>query len=297
MKISLAVPHSRFEVSRQRSLERLKGQLGIRNDRDELPPILSSFKVFDSLGPTPNHVWSEAVFGWLAEQDADYVMQVQDDVMLCPDFLKVIEAMLAGAPEAEVVACFTIAPNAAVLARDGNSWMTTTDWLSGPAWITRSSFMREFWHFRQNRLRKGWQARIKETSMNEDTLLGMGAAALGRKVWNPLPAVVDHDTSLASTYGNTNGALNKSSFPWTDWQRMGNDVEKLKDPAYWKPRNVGVIGSNTLVPHFGVAYDFTYHNFLRWVSDDGGDYGGLDWAMRADAIRGDRVRWEVVKRP
>lgn len=294
MKVALATPHCRWDPHRVASLARLQDELGIRNDRDELPAPLSSYKVFDSIGPTPNHVWSGWVFEWLAAQDADYVMQLQDDVTLCPDFLKVVEAMLSGAPEAEVIACFTIAPHAAVLSTAGNSWLTTADWLTGPCWITRTSFMREFWHWRQNRLRAGWQARIKETSMNEDTLLGMGAAALGRKVWTPLPAIVDHDTGIPSTYGNTNGKYNRASLPWQAWLQLGGTTEKLRDPAYWKPRNVGVPGSTALVPHFGCAYGFTYHNYLRWTVDDGGVYGGLDWGLRADAIRADVVRWEVT---
>ncbi len=293
--IALAMPHCPWDPHRVKSFARIREQLEIRNDRDEGDRFAAIAK-FAEVGPTPNHVWSGKMFEWMAAQTTDYVMQVQDDVLLAPRFMDAVTAALKGAPNARVISFYTIAPQAQQLSAQGCNWMTTTDWMTGPCWITTTAFMREFWKFRSTRLRDGWDAldsisrRIK-SGLNEDTLLGLGAAALGEKIWNPLPALVDHDTSMPSNYGNAHGRFNRASFTWKNWQDQGNKIEKLYDPEWWKPVN-GVPGPATEAVHMGLAYSFTPRNFMRWVIDDGTteSYGGVRWAERCDKIENDIVR-------
>ncbi len=305
--LALARPHCPWDPHRVRSFERISAELGIRNDRDEAVAeassgFVTSVRTFTGQGPEPTYVWSERMFAWQAEQDTDWVGQLQDDVQLVPEFWSVAKAALEALPEsAEVVTFYTLVPQAAELAAQGCNWATTTDWVTGPGWFVRSRFMREdFWPFRQKRLRTGWYEHIRGrlgNSLNEDTLLGLVAAACGKRVWCPLPALVDHDTSIASAHGNPVGQFSRASMNWRAWsERTKNALSVLKDPEYWRPRNTAGEPKDPAV-HLGCAYGFTHHNFLRWVLDDGGSYGGLDWGARADQLRTDVVSIEKASEP
>ena len=304
MNIALAIPTCQWDPHRVQSLANLKEQLKIRNDRDECSHARVS--IFPSVGPTPNWVWSGQVFDWLADQDTEWSMLMQDDVVLVPDYWDVLRAALAGAASAgaEAFCLFTIPPPAGSFAQAGANWLTTTDWMVGPNWIVKTSFMREFaWEFRAKRLRPGWNEPDPATNrlrsgLNEDTLLGLACAAYGKRIWHPLPSLVDHDTSVPSTYGNGQFAFNKSSFNWKHWGQLNAtaDVGDLRDPAYWMPRNPPQLNSrNNPVPHLGCAYSFTTYNFLRWCRDDGDPWGDLPWEARADQIRNDHVNLEKAR--
>lgn len=301
--IALARPTCRWDPHRAKSFERVSQDLGLRNDRDEMPdPLVKTVRTFSGPGPEPTYVWSERVFRWMTEQDAEWCFQVQDDVLLCPDFWPVLKAALSALPDsAEIVTLFTLIPQASELADQGCNWATTSDWVTGPFWGARTKFMREqVWPFRQERLRKGWQDNINGrngNSLNEDTLVGFVAAATGRRVWCPVPALVDHDTSMESVAspGRAPHRFDKASYNWRAWSRhTKSDVAILKDPDYWKPRNTAGDLKDPAV-HFGCVYSFTYHTMLRWVRDDGGDFGGMTWAERADAIRDDHVAVEQTQ--
>lgn len=300
-QFALAIPHCPWDPHRVQNLSKLKERLEIRNDHDECDHARVS--IFASVGPTPNWIWSDKLFRWLAEQDTEWSLQVQDDVLLVPEFWDVLKAAVAGAETAgaEAISLFTIAPPAPHFAHQGCNWLTTTDWMVGPAWLVKTKFLRDqFVPFRDRRLRTGWnepdpQTKRLRSGLNEDTLLGLGCAAFGKRIWNPLPALVDHDTSIGSTYGNAGGKYNKSSFNWVNWMSMPGhpDVQDLKLKEFWIPRN-SVQGPRTPAVHLGCAYSFTTYNFLRWCKDDGEDYGGLPWDKRADAIRMDTVNLGVV---
>lgn len=293
--IALAIPHCPWDSHRVKSLARIKQALEIRSDRDTCDRV-RELAIFAEVGPTPNWVWSKKMFDWMALQTTDYVMQVQDDIVPCPRFWDTVHAALEGiGPQAEVISLYTIADIAAKLGKEKGNWMTSTDWMTGPTWICKTSFMREFVDFRENRLREGWIENIPLNSLNEDTLLGLGAAALGRRVYNPIPALVDHDTMLASQNnpGRKLHKFDRASFSWKAWAgQPGNDLDDLTLPDFWRPRNP-VIGSRDRVPHFGLAYSFTPWNFVRWVKDDGKSFGGLPWGKRADQIRFDVVQTET----
>jgi hypothetical protein len=295
--IALAVPHCPWDPHRVKSLQRVRQACGLRNDVDD-HPHLAAFRLFAEVGPTPPHVWSGKLFQWAAEQGADWVVQVQDDVVPCPDFVDVAKAALseAGKAGADVVGFFTIAPPAANFAAMGCNWLTTTDWMTGPAWAIRPSFAREFVQFKNLRMRDGWADRVKENSLNEDTLLGLGCAALGRRIWNPLPALVDHDVTVPSHYTRmaADHPYNRSSYSWERWAKDRHDVADLKDPAFWVPRNP-VQGSLDKAVHLGVAYTFTLWNFMRWVKDDGLLFGGIPWDKRADLLKVDTVKLEAFR--
>lgn len=300
MTISLAIPHCRFDPHRVRSLASLKSALEIRNDRDECDR--AKVAIFPSVGPTPNWVWSAQVFEHLAAQDSEWSMLIQDDVIPIPGFWAVVTAAIEGAAAAgaEAFCFFTIVPPAGSFSKMGCNWVTTTDWMVGPCWAVRTSAMREFVEFRKTRLRAGWNSpgpdgRLK-SGLNEDTQLGLFLAATGRKIWHPLPSLVDHDVEVPSTYGNGGFAFNKSSFGWKDWSSLhGLPIEALRDRAFWMPRNPPATGVTGAAPHLGRAYSFTAQNFLRWIVDDGGAYGDLPWDGRYEQLARDIVKVEVQR--
>lgn len=299
--IALAVPHCQWDPHRVKSLASIKQQLGIRADRDECDH--AKVAIFPSIGLTPNWVWSEKVFAWLAEQDTEWSMLIQDDIVPVPNFWGVVGAAIKGAAPAGAAAfCFfNVVPPAGSFSKMGCNWVTTADWMVGPSWAVKTSFMREFVHeFRAKRLREGWDEvgpdhRLR-SGLNEDTMLGLACAAAGVRIWHPIPSLVDHDVDVPSTYGNGTFSFNRASFAWKAWSGLhGRPVEDLKDPAVWVPRNPPESGVKGAAPHLGRAYRFTPHNFHRWVKDDGGDYGGLSWGKRADQLANDLVRLEVTR--
>lgn len=300
MKLALAIPNCAFDPHRIRSLALLKEKLGIRNDRDECDR--AEVAVFPSVGPTPNWVWSAKVFDWFESRDSEWSMLIQDDVLPVPGYWDVAEAAIssASAAGAEAFCFFNVIPPAPSFAQQGCNWLTTSDWMVGPNWVVKTSFMRnEFAEFRKKRLRAGWNTpgpngRLA-SGLNEDTMLGLALASYGKKIWHPIPSLTDHDTSVASTYGNSGFAFNRASYAWDAWARAPRAVADLKDPAYWVPRNPPTTGVKGTAPHLGCAYKFTPFNFLRWVHDDGGPYGALPWGERYEQLVADFVRLEVSR--
>lgn len=232
--------------------------------------VFPEAKLFAEDGPTPNYVWADKLETWAAEQDCTHVLQVQDDAILCPEFEPTLFAMLDAVPD-QIISLFTIHPVAKYLVRDDKNWMTTTDLMTGVANARPIGIQREYVRWRATALEDGALRAI-----NEDTLLGLFCAAEGHRIWNPVPAVVDHDTTVPSNYGNARAVHNRASVNWNDHPL----------PSSWKPRTMVHAGSGVNdVPHLGRYYPFTPYSYLRWVKSP-------DKSV-ADRLERDVVRVEV----
>jgi hypothetical protein len=178
---ALAIPHAPWKPERAPSLTRLV---------DGLSPAPSSMvarRVFADR--EPNWSWSEKLWAWSAETGASHLLQLQDDVIVGPDFWPQLTAMVDAVSD-QVIGLES------VLAM-GSPWYTTSDGLIGVGYLLPRQVTVELLHWRKTALRAEGYKRL-----NEDQLIGLFCFVTGRRIWHPVPTLIDHDIDLASTYGN-----------------------------------------------------------------------------------------------
>jgi hypothetical protein len=244
----------------------------------------------------PNAVWSEALWRWAAETNAEWVLQLQDDVRVAPNFWPALRAMLAALPPDADVMCLEVVHQAArALAEDGARWLTTADGLIGVGYVVRRSALREFLAWRATKLKPGALAR---GGLTEDTMLGVWCMVTGRRIWGPLPTIIDHDTTLESTYGNDehanrrplvrwdtptthrSAALGETAATWT--------LEELEKPGAWRGRVEHVGRFYPMSPEIAARWvdGVTLADIARWKADDGSAVlTGLKHRMLARAYK------------
>jgi hypothetical protein len=230
MSISVGISHTPWIPERVASLARLLESL----NHDD-------FTLFADR--EPNHVWSERMWSWAAGTKATHCLFLQDDVQIAPNFWCALSAMLAAASH-RVIGLETAHSAARLIAAEGGRWCTTTDGLIGVGYVLPREQLLAFLRWRRTELEAGALEVI-----SEDTLLGLWCAVTGHNVLHPIPTIIDHDTSLASTYGNDRHANRRPVVTWKDSHGPDTDGHKLESPSFW-------CGS-ALAPHLGRFYETT----------------------------------------
>jgi hypothetical protein len=175
--------------------------------------------------------WSlgQTIFRWLADQDAEYVGVVQDDVRFHRDGWKMIDAMLDARPT-EIIGLHAAHPALRQLFVEGGiSWATTRDGLVGTMWLMPIEAMRAAVRFGIEDIARGQIERL-----HEDDFLGVFAMATGRKIYHPVVSPMDHDVSVASAYGNDNHLYRRPAV--TAWEAAERDPFKRDwtNPETWR---------------------------------------------------------------
>jgi hypothetical protein len=222
--IALAIPHTPWVPQRAESMARLRKQLGITNDvrawggANHEPT--HGYREFSDR--EPNTVWAEKLWRWLVSTDADWCLQLQDDVTVAPNFWPALRAMLAALPpEAGIVGLTSVHPMANEVARRGHRWYRTPSQLVGWAYAVRRPVLEQFLVWRE-------QPGVQE--LNEDEQIANFAAQSGLGVWHPVPAICDHDTTIQSSYHNDAHAMRRPQVTWRGYQ--AGDIESVE---WWKP--------------------------------------------------------------
>lgn len=297
--MALAISHTPWVPERVESMKRLREQLGqfppLREHVDD-PPTGFYLEMTDR---APNAVWSERMWRWAAETDADWCLFLQDDVRVAPNFWPALRAMLeALPPDAEVVGLENVHPAAKPFADEGARWLTTPDMLVGVGYVVRRAALREFLAWRETSLQPG---ALEQGGLTEDTMLAVWCMVTGRRIFSPLPTLIDHDTSIASTYGNDEHANRRPLVRWDtvdsidafparlDWHGQhweGSAV--LECPAFWarEPKAVGRFYPHS--PEIAARWvkGVTREDVARWRADDGSPVlVGLKYRMLARAYR------------
>jgi hypothetical protein len=190
-KFTLAIPHASWEPSRVASLDRLLAQL--RTPKDTTLRIFSDRE--------PNHVWSVKVWRSLLElpeNQATHLLQLQDDCQVNPDsFWADLTQIVATFPN-EIIGLESVHPiSEKIHATGAVPWYTTTDGLIGVAYVLPRPVVVRLLDWRINSLRADAAKKL-----NEDQLIGLFCATTNRRIYHPVPTIVDHDTQIPSTYGN-----------------------------------------------------------------------------------------------
>jgi hypothetical protein len=221
--IALAIPTSAGWVpERAESMARLREALYITGNRVAPRDTLDHYREFTDRAP--NAVWCEALWTWLHETGADWCLQLQDDVMVAPCFWPALRAMLSALPpEADIVGLTSTHPMTPDVARRGHRWYRTPGNLVGWAYCIRREALGEFLTAR---------AALPETfrKKNEDEQLAEFAMRTQRGVYHPVPSIVDHDTSIPSSYANDKHSHRRPQVTWRTFTE-----QELTDPTWWKP--------------------------------------------------------------
>jgi hypothetical protein len=183
MTFALAIPHCPWLSERVQTLNRLKSELG---------PHDPAF-VFGER--EPNWSWSGKLWQWGLDTGADYLVQLQDDCIVDGQFWQRLQMMVDAVPD-QIIGLETAHPLARHLYETGHQWCTTADGLIGVGYVLPRAVLAEF---------MAWRSKLPETAVraiNEDTLIDVWAYTVGRKVWHPLPTIIDHDTQVRSVYAN-----------------------------------------------------------------------------------------------
>jgi hypothetical protein len=263
--IALAIPHTPWIPERVASMARLENALGTMMVPGFSPE--PSSKPWGGIGRVftdraPNKVWSEQLWLWGLETGADYLCQLQDDVLVSPHFWPELHAMIAAVPD-QVIGLEAAHPRGRQLARAGIRWYTTADFLVGVAYVLPRAFLDAFLDWRAHELRDGWV-------IDEDMLIGLFCLVTGRMIYHPIPTVVDHDVSLASNYGHENHSHRRPSVTWENFEPAG-PVASWEAPDFWRPR---------AVPHLGRFYSHTPNLARRWVKG----FGEREWRRAQEDV-------------
>lgn len=231
MKISVSIAHAPHKPGRKEALERLLSQLG----------SCDSYSVWIEESPGKPHEWSERQ--WLRslrDKEATHCLMLNDDVISCESFMKRLYGVLAARPN-HIVSLYNQQPLAKEADAKGLRWITSRDGLIGNAYVLPAHVLRHFLEWRSSALVPG----TIET-LSEDQLINLYAMAHGFDIWHTVPALISHDETVPTCYGN---APVKCAVPPrdpmpTDWDTDGLDagrwfrgnhhalVQRLKVPLY-----------------------------------------------------------------
>jgi hypothetical protein len=245
VSIALAIPHCPWLPARVESMARLRGDLEVGEMGPAHYGVLSDKE--------PNWSWSQKMIGWAIEMgamhNATHLVTLQDDARVRRPFWPAMHAMLHALPN-EIIGLEAAHPAGPMVARSGMHLYTTSDFLVGVGWASSIPILRQYREWCIDSLRPG-----AIQSISEDTLLGLFCAATNRRIYHPVPTIIDHDTSLDSTYGNDSHTHRRPTVTWKD-RDWGVELERVE---FWKP------GGD--VPHLGRFYQATPYLFTRWVRD------------------------------
>lgn len=322
---SLAISHTPWIEERVRSVHRLLEELGVLAYEDEDPDtgslIAHGLTCPDAIDVrlvsdrAPNDQWSERMWKRSAETDATHCLFLQDDVEVAPRFWAALRAIVETRPD-DIIGLEVAHPIARPLAGEDVRLFTTADMLVGPGYVIPRDVLVEFLIWRAEKLRDGWRtAAGGKPAITEDTMIGVFALTTGRRIVHPIPTIIDHDTSIPSTYGND---WHTNRRPHVTWKHAAahehawdDECTDLEGPGFWQGRfkripvrapdgtplgyqratntDPAVIAAGARVPHVGRFYDATPEIARRWV--DG--FGEREYrAARAD--RGDREKRRLM---
>jgi hypothetical protein len=253
----LGIPHTPWVEARAASFARLVEGLELVEEGLSLVgpcPDVETVRVFGE--KAANHEWSAAMWKWGAEQvEASHFVTLQNDAVPMPGFWAALRAMVEARPN-DVIGLEVASPFAPAIAAEGHAWFTTSDALVGVGYVLPRALLAEFLEWRASSLKPGWDTVGSNglPAITEDTMLGLFCLVTGRRIYHPVPTIIDHDVSIASTYGNDEHANRRPLVRWDRW----DDPKVLEDDSFWRE-------ADGEIPHVGRHYDATPALAYQWV--------------------------------
>jgi|HubBroStandDraft_6_1064221.scaffolds.fasta_scaffold101732_2 hypothetical protein len=203
MKIAIALPHllpcsDARAQSFARLVEGLTSQKPDFSDwkQEETVEIIGP-KVFSD--KEPNWSWAAKMWDWSEETGADFLLTLQDDVILAAEFwpwlMHVIEEKVSGTVS-YAICLHNPHPAAKMLYRGGFDAIVSKD-----MWIGVANLIPRELLIRFNLWRRGLGEKAHQ--ITEDSLFAAWCLKSGTKIMSPIPTYVQHDVSVGgSLYGN-----------------------------------------------------------------------------------------------
>lgn len=267
MKIALALPHTPWIPERVSSFKRLQNALD-GEERVEGLELVGRLVLEER---EPLWAWTDRMFRWGLESEADYLVQIQDDVTVAPAFWHRLHAMLQEVGN-QLVALHTCHPAARMIARDGagRRWCTTADGFVGVAWAFPRAKLAAFLEWKDHALKPRAVERV-----TEDMLVNAWCLANHIDVWHPIPTIIRHDEKVPSTYGNDAHRWRMTSPTWEDLDVMGivrdeGETDHLSRPEFWRDQPIHLGRFFAASPHVlrSVVRDPVDPHILKLANDD-----------------------------
>jgi hypothetical protein len=162
---------------------------------------------------------------WGASSESSHLLQIQDDVIVSPNFWPSLRAMIAAQPS-RIIGLHANHPLSVVQHRAGRHWYRD-HWLTGPAYVFPTDLLR-------NKFLPWCDVNpVLVASTNEDSLVSLWSHRSGYEIWHPVPTITDVDLSIPSTYGNDAhhewSMYRQPSVTWRD----ATSLAALEDPQFW----------------------------------------------------------------
>src|SRR5271157_2005624 len=183
-RVVIGIMHAAFAEGRRESLKRLLAQIGA-----PIPYISASMR------PEPVFVYGRRMWRWASEQDADLVGVLNDDVRVCPDFVETLSSMCKAVP-GEVIGLSATGVEACLYAKAGHNWVRSYN-LTGQGYAAPPKVFAEMLSFWES------SAFFRSGRHNADDTVGsQWLYDVQKPAWLSLPAIVQHDTAVASSVGH-----------------------------------------------------------------------------------------------
>lgn len=213
---ALGIPHTPWNTDRVVSLGQLAASLKTYD--------LKHFKLFEERESYTE--WSKKLWGWGVETGASHLLQLQDDVIVAPNFWPAISAMVEAVPD-KIIGLQGAHPVYRALSREGHRWARSHAWMVGVGYILPRVDLEELVKFRDI-----FDGIAHEKT--EDEFIAWFCTETGREVWHPIPTLIDHDTDLPSTYAHLGNDKHEFRRPTVTWREYGeNEITRLD---FWEPR-------------------------------------------------------------
>jgi hypothetical protein len=220
ISLALAITHSAFDKRRVESMARLKDQLRLADltGASATVPAFGRVAYHEEVSedPTPPHVWSRRQWAWAADQSADVVLHLQDDVVVAPDFWEQLEKVYRAwrGVGVEWVNLLTHHPGSRQAFLDGCAGYTTLDGLMGCGYLSTPEEFKRVLAFRWYDLVPGVVEKL-----NEDVLLSLYCLWAGQRIYTPVPGLIDHDLGVGTIRGVEHYANRRAYVRWDDRDR------------------------------------------------------------------------------
>ena len=237
IKFALGIPHTPWVEARVATYDALRASLGTSG--------YVACRTFEDRAA--NHEWSETLWKWGVNSGGTHLLQLQDDVEVCPDFWLVLRALVTAFPD-HVIGLHS--PKVPMPPPPGANVYTTSDGLIGTGYVVPVSILQDFLEWRSRVSPEGVE------NLGEDTLLGLYCYDRGLSIVHPSPSFIRHNVNLPSTYGNDEHEGRKPRYP-VAFDDTASLTEMQKEEMWaWEP-----------LPPPQRFYTGTHDHALRYIPD------------------------------
>lgn len=218
LPVALGIMHVIGVPEREDTLARTKRALGLDDGSHK-----ASFYV-EYHNRAPDGVRNRLIREAVLKTGIDYCLFTEDDILIAPRFWDVLGAILEAAPK-HVIGFHTRHPEARDLARAGHHWASSVELVGTMYLFPRAELAHALaW---ENTLPRGHK-------VTSDTMLGVWAYVHKKRIWQPIPTLIDHDNTVASTTVDPVLEGRTPTVTWHDAPEYGWSIEDMCSPNFWR---------------------------------------------------------------